>query len=116
MLAEKVVAKIAGQAATEVTGTSGRSGGLLGIGASPDAAARPKVQVELAADSADLHLEVGVTYPGSIRQTAQRVRERVTTRVQEMTGISVHRVDIDVTFLTSGADPDSSDGWKGVLR
>ena len=116
VVADKVVAKIAGQAAAEVTGAVGRSGGLLSIGDSADEAARPKVQVELAVDSADLHLQLGVTYPGSIRQTTQRVRERVTTRVQELTGISVHRVDIDVTFLTSEADAGSAHGSREVLR
>lgn len=117
VLADKVVAKIAGQAAAEVTGTAGRSGGVFGIGDSADSTARPKVQVQLGAESADLSIQVGVTYPGSIRQAAQQIRERVVARVQELTGVAVHRVDIDITFLT--VTTDATDGayeQRGPLR
>ena len=100
MIADKVFEKVAGQAASEVAASRGRSGGLLGIGSDPDADARPKVDVDLSADSVDLDVTVGIAYPGSLRNAAQRVRDRVSRRVQELTGVPVHRVDIDVTFLT----------------
>lgn len=105
VLAEKVVEKIAAQAAAEIGTTRGKSGGLLGIGADPDPAARPRVEVDLTAESADVEVAVGIAYPGSIRQTAQDIREHVTARVLELTGVPVHRVDVDVTFLTPPSDP-----------
>lgn len=100
VLAERVVEKIAGQAAVEVAAASGRSGGFLGLGSGADATARPKVDVTLSAESADLAIAVGIAYPGSVRRAAQQVRDHVTERVESLTGVDVRRVDIDVTFLT----------------
>lgn len=101
VLAERVVEKIAGQAATEVAAASGRSGGFLGIGADADPAARAKVDVTLSGESADLSLALGIAYPGSIRRAVQQVREHVTERVETLTGVDVHRVDVEVAFLTT---------------
>ena len=112
VLPERVVEKIAGQAASEITVAAGRSGGVLGIGASPDSDARPRVKVDLSAVSADLSITVGIAYPGSIRAATQQLREHVTRRVEELTGVDVRRVDIDVTFLTTVFD----DRTKGGLR
>jgi uncharacterized alkaline shock family protein YloU len=100
VLAERVIEKIAGQAATEVVATSGRSGGFLGLGSTSDAGARPKVDVSLSTESADLALAVGITYPGSLRRATQEVRDHVTERVETLTGVDVRRVDVDVTFLS----------------
>ncbi|MGI3779877.1 MAG: Asp23/Gls24 family envelope stress response protein [Janthinobacterium lividum] len=105
VLADRVVEKIAGQAAAEVVATAGRSGGFLGIGSDTDTSARPKVDVTLSAESADLSLAVGIAYPGSIRRATQEVRDHVTERVETLTGVDVRRVDIDVTFLALSEGP-----------
>lgn len=112
VIEKKVVEKIAGQAASEVAGARGRSGGLLGIGSEADADARPKVDVELSENSADLLIEAGIAYPGSIRAASQQMRGLVGRRVQELTGIAVHRVDIDVTFLTVRTDNQVGEGQQ----
>ena len=112
VMTKRVIEKVAGQAAAEVATTSGRTGGLLGIGATVDAGARPSVDVDLSAASADLSIKVGIRYPGSLRRAAQQVREHVTRRVEELTGVDVRRVDIDVTFLTLESGPRR----PGVLR
>ena len=111
VLADRVVEKIAGQAAAEVAATAGRSGGFLGIGSENDTAARPKVDVTLSTESADLALSVGIAYPGSIRRATQEVRDHVTERVETLTGVDVRRVDIDVKFLALSEGPA-----KGALR
>ena len=119
VIADKVFEKIAGQAASEVATSRGRTGGVLGIGSDANAAARPKVDVDLSADSVDLDLAVGIAYPGSIRTAAQQIRQRVSDRVHELTGVPVHRVDIDVTFLTTPTRSTSPGGQrhlKGTLR
>lgn len=105
VLADRVVEKIAGQAAAEVVATAGRSGGFLGLGSETDANARPKVDVTLSAESADLAIAVGIAYPGSIRRAAQEVRDHVSERVETLTGVDVHRVDIDVKFLALSEGP-----------
>ncbi|HEY5821280.1 MAG TPA: Asp23/Gls24 family envelope stress response protein [Propionibacteriaceae bacterium] len=112
VLADKVIEKIAGQAAAEIGAAHGRSGGLLGIGAESDSQARPNVDVDLGSDSADLAISVGIAYPGSIRQATQQIREHVTQRVENLTGVRVRRVDIDVAFLAT----PGTDGHREVLR
>lgn len=118
VIADQVFEKIAGQAASEVATSRGRTGGVLGIGSDADASARPKVDVDLSADSADFDIAAGIAYPGSIRAAAQEIRDRVTRAVHELTGVPVHRVDIDVTFLTTpfGADGANAKHRKQVLR
>lgn len=104
VLAEQVVAKIAGQAAVEAGAASGRSGRVLSLGGNADPNARPHVDVDLSAESADLALSVGIAYPGSIRAATQQVREQVTRRVEQLTGVDVRRVDIDVALLAADLD------------
>ena len=101
--------KTASQAAVEVADSRGRSGGFLGIGAESDPAARPTVEAELAAEYADLEIKVGIGYPGSLREAAQNIREHVTRRVGELTGVRVRSVDIDISFVTLETDPDRED-------
>ncbi|SEQ31743.1 Asp23/Gls24 family envelope stress response protein [Microlunatus flavus] len=105
VLGDKVVEKVAGQAASEVRGVLGREGGVLGVGAHADAGARPSVDVDLGRESADVALTVGLTYPGSVRRVTSELREHVAQRVEALTGVAVHRVDVDVRFLVvPGAD------------
>lgn len=103
VLAKQVVEKIAGQVAGEISAAGGRSGGFLGIGAHTDLSARPKVDVELTGRTATLAIEMAVAYPVSIRQATDRVRERLTQRVGQLTGVEVTRVDITVVALHAGA-------------
>lgn len=112
VLSEQVIEKVAGQATAEVATASGRSGGVLGIGSDADTNARAKVSVDLSADSADLDIAVGIAYPGSLRDAAQQIRDHVTSRVHELTGVTVRRVDIDIAFLTATSDA----GQRRVLR
>ncbi|HVK36067.1 MAG TPA: Asp23/Gls24 family envelope stress response protein [Microlunatus sp.] len=103
VLAEQVVEKIAGQVASEISAAGGRSGGFLGVGAHTDLSARPKVDVELAGRTATLAIEMAVAYPVSIRQATDRVRDRLTQRVGQLTGVEVTRVDITVVALHANA-------------
>lgn len=101
VLSDKVVEKIASQAAREVSVAGGRSGGLLGIGSHADFDARPKVDVELAGTTASLAIEVGVLYPTPLRAATARIREHLMGRVAALTGVRVRRVDIKVVWLSS---------------
>jgi uncharacterized alkaline shock family protein YloU len=103
VLAKQVVEKIAGQVASEISAAGGRSKGFLGIGAHTDLSARPKVDVELAGRTATLAIEMAVAYPVSIRQATDRVRDQVTHRVGQLTGVEVTRVDITVVALHAAA-------------
>ncbi len=111
-ISEQAIGKIAAQSASEVASAGGRSGGLLGIGQHSDLSARPKVEVELRETTANLFIAVSVPWGRSIRQTTQQVRERVSRRVQELTGVVVHRVDVDVATVVL-TDPTQD---EGILR
>lgn len=103
VLARKVLEKIAGQVAKDETDAGGSSGGFLGIGAQADLAARPQATVQLSGNVATLRVEVGLPYPVPLRQAADRLRDRISARVMELTGVEVRQVDVTVSWL--GLDP-----------
>lgn len=116
ILPQKVVAKIAGQAASEGAAVGGSSGGVLGFGAHPDLDARPRVDVELSGTTAVIELDLVVRYPTSIRQASERARQRVMDRVHQLAGVQVTRVDITVVSLHTGSGPEHRAKHKEGLR
>ncbi len=103
-LAVKVVEKIAGEVAREESISGGVSGGFMGIGGHADMAARPKTTVQLTGNTAALTIEVSMPYPVPLRQETGRLRQRIMSRVTELTGVDVEQVDIRVLWLQSGRD------------
>ncbi|MBP3042265.1 Asp23/Gls24 family envelope stress response protein [Arthrobacter jiangjiafuii] len=99
VLARKVLEKIAGQVAKDETDAGGSSGGFLGIGAQADLSARPQATVEVSGSVATLRVEVGLPYPVPLRQAADRLRDRISARVTELTGVEVRQVDVTVSWL-----------------
>jgi len=98
-VSERAVGRIASQVVAEVGGAYAVKGGFLGLGGRPDAHERPQVDVELSGSFMDLRISVGIAYPTSIRTATAQIRDEVKRRVAYMTGIEVHRVEIDVVFL-----------------
>ena len=105
-LSRKVLEKIAGQVAKDETSAGGSSGGVLGIGAQPDLSARPKADVELAGNVASLRIQVGLPYPVPVRQAADQLRERISHRITELTGVEVRQVDVTVSWLWPNTPDD----------
>ena len=103
-LNDRVVEKIAGQAATEVATAGGHSGGFLGIGGEANLATRPEVSVTTSGRTVALSLRLGLAYPASIRESTESVRRHVASRVESLTGLAVRRLDIDVAWLDRGRD------------
>lgn len=114
-VAERVASKIAAQVVTEIAGTYGTTGGVLGVGATQDSGARPDVAVDFSDAFMDVSVKVGLVYPASIQACAAQIRDEVTWRVRGMTGIEVHRVDIDVTFLHAGGGTSRSGVPEALL-
>lgn len=108
-IAERAVVKVARQVANEVAGVGGHSGGVLGIGGQADLSARPEVDVQLSGRTATMRVTVGLAYPAPLRQMTERIREHIMARVPTLTGIDVHRVDIEVAWLVAGSARTSSD-------
>ncbi|WP_052745869.1 Asp23/Gls24 family envelope stress response protein [Allosalinactinospora lopnorensis] len=96
ILPDRVVAKIATAASSEVSGTrrlTGRFGGLVG-GSDP-----ARTQARVSGTHVTLRLVIAVHYPSPLRGTAREVRAHVKRRVEEYTGLSVRHVDIEIAEL-----------------
>ncbi|WGW11727.1 Asp23/Gls24 family envelope stress response protein [Saxibacter everestensis] len=99
VIAEKVIEKVASQAAADLADVGSPGRGFLGMGPRQDFDARPKVDVELSGNIATIALDIGVRYPVPLRSATERVREQVRERVHALTGVEVRQVDIVVSWL-----------------
>lgn len=90
-IAAVVPEKIARRAATEVDGVAGAV----------------QADADMAPGRASLRLTLGVEYPRPVAQVALEVQRRVSSRVSELTGLSVDGVDVTVTDLPPPARPRS---------
>lgn len=95
----KVVARIAEQAAFEVPGVGSDAGGVLGLGAHRDFHTRPAAEVDVYGGTAVLRLDVGLTFPTALHTVLARLSAHVTARVEELTGLTVGRLEVTVSWL-----------------
>lgn len=102
-IADRVVAKIAAQAAGEV------------LHDAPGAElvprdSRPHASVSVRKDTARLRLTLELGYPADIGAVCGSVRRHVTTRVEELTGLGVPEVAVEVERLHSAAARRKDEG------
>ncbi len=102
-IADRVVAKIAAQAAGEAL--SDAPGAELVPGD-----ARPHATVSVRKDTARLRLALELGYPTDIGAVCGSVRRHVTGRVEELTGMAVPEVAVEVERLHSAAARRKDDG------
>ena len=95
----KVVAKIAAEAAYETGNVGSNAGGVLGIGARRNFSSRPDAQCELYGQVAVLHLNLGLVFPTPLADTIEAVRTHVRSRVEHLTGLSVGKINIEISWL-----------------
>ena len=95
-LADRVVEKIAAQAATEVDHATGLRRSLAGrdVGRST-----VRAHVDLDGGVAALRLDLAVAFPAPVRVVTRAVRAHVTTRVGQLCDLTVDHVDITVAAL-----------------
>lgn len=95
-IADRVLEQLVAAAAGEVDGvTVPDAGGLAGVVSARRATAR----LRRTEDRLDVGLTLAVTYPTPVAATADAARRHVGTRVAELAGLTVGRVDVDVTAL-----------------
>ncbi|TSI12676.1 Asp23/Gls24 family envelope stress response protein [Brevibacterium aurantiacum] len=109
-IADKVVEKTASQILKGLPGVGGTTSGFLGIGANSSLENRPSVDVTLSGRSCTLAVQLGLSYPSSITEATETVRERLSTEVEHLTGVTVRQVDIAVRWLK----PESASGGRGA--
>ncbi len=113
-IAESVVAKIAAMAAREVDGVDSLGGVLSGALASVvgrirgDEHKTAGVGVEVGTKQAAVDLSITVTYPASIPQVAENVRQNVISRIESMTGLEVVEVNVAVADLAFEGGEDTT--------
>ena len=95
----KVVAKIAAEAAYETGNVGSNAGGVLSIGARRNFSSRPDAQCELYGQVAVLHLNLGLVFPTPLADTIEAVRAHVRSRVEHLTGLSVGKINIEISWL-----------------
>lgn len=107
VIADKVVEKIASQAAGDLAAVGGSSGGFLGIGSHGELSARPKAKVHLSGSVATIEITAGIRYPSPLRRVGEEIRRHVQEQVLALTGVEVRQVDIEIGQLLpeSGATP-----------
>jgi uncharacterized alkaline shock family protein YloU len=102
-IADRVVAKIAAQAAGEVLADA------PGADLVPHDA-RPHATVSVRKDAARLRLSLELGYPADIGVVCGSVRSHVTGRVEALTGMSVPEVAVEVERLHSAASRRKDEG------
>ncbi|MGW1681786.1 Asp23/Gls24 family envelope stress response protein [Saccharopolyspora sp. NPDC002376] len=120
-IADVVVSKIAGMAARDVSGVHGFGGGAArAVGALREripgarASTAQGVTVEVGEKQAAIDLVIVVEYGVSIGDLARGVRRNVIGAIEQMTGLEVVEVNINVTDLhlpgddTGGEQPSTS--------
>jgi len=95
----RVVAQIAAQAAYETNNVGSNAGGLLGIGTRRNFESRPEAQCELYGQVAVLHLDLGLVFPTPLTSAIEDLRAHVRSRVEHLTGLSVGKIDIEISWL-----------------
>ena len=110
-IADDVVKVIAGLAATDVTGVSGMSGGV--VGGIAEILGRKNlskgVKVEVGEKEAAVDLFVIVDYGSRIPEVSTNIQESVKKAIESMTGLIVVEVNVNiqgVNFGTEGKDDD----------
>lgn len=104
-IADRVLERIATHVLTDVEATGGAARRVLGVPLGPtDRRPRPQVTAHVDGRLATLRMRITVAYPEPIRQVTRRLRERVASRVGELTGLEVRQVDIDVDRLIRPKD------------
>ena len=95
----RVVAQIAAKAAYETGNVGSNAGGILGIGARRNFTSRPEAQCELYGQTAVLHLDLGLVFPTPLSSTIEELRAHVRSRVEYLTGLSVGKITIKISWL-----------------
>ncbi len=108
-ISTEVIEKIASFAAMEVSGVLSVKAHNEGVKSLLDKITQPKaVLVELKSDVADISISLMVEYGAKIPDLSERVQQNVKDSVQNMTGITVARVDVIISGLGNPNTEESS--------
>lgn len=120
-IADGVVAKVAALAAREVPGVALGGPAGAGLNAVVDRlrgqdTGTAGVGVEVGRTQTAIDLAVRIDYPDPIKDVADRLRERVTERVEAITGLEVVEVNVQVVDLVFPSAERSAGPAQGQAR
>ena len=97
-IADEVVAIIAGLAATEVEGVASMAGNITNelVGKLGMKNLSRGVKVAVSENEVTVELSLNMAYGYSIPKTSAKVQERVKSAIENMTGLSVSEVNINI--------------------
>lgn len=105
-ISTEVIAKIAKLAAMEIDGVKDVCAGTTGVkGLLGKVSLQKPVAVELLEDVAEITVSLMVSYGSKIPSLCEKVQENVKSAVQNMTSITVSRVNIVVVGVQSTLEP-----------
>lgn len=97
-IANEVVAAIASISASEIEGVETLTGQIKNelVGRFGSKKNAKGVKVEVDDNKAVVEIEITMKYGYSIPETSARVQERISQAINEMTGLEVERVDVNI--------------------
>ncbi|MEV5572560.1 Asp23/Gls24 family envelope stress response protein [Spirillospora sp. NPDC052269] len=113
LVTDRVLTRVVGRAAGEAAGTTGRDRSVLGVRVGGRVDARARVVVD--GDRVIARVSTSVEYPVPVRQVARRIREAVSARVHEMTGMTVDRVDVEIAAFDRPEELVTASGRRRIL-
>lgn len=116
-----VVSKIAGMAAGEVEGirmggsASRAAEGVLGNVTGSQSLSRG-VSVEVGRVETAIDLTMAMEYGGNVLQLAERVRDRITERVENLTGLRVAELNVTINDVVFGGEEAGEERFRSASR
>ncbi|QNG19714.1 Asp23/Gls24 family envelope stress response protein [Rhodococcus triatomae] len=104
VIKEKAITKIVTTAATQVPGIGKPQGGFSRL----TGRHLPRADVSVGTDAIAINLYVAVTWPSRVDRVSRRLHHDVSDRVQELTGLPVHELNIVVAGATGAESVDRS--------
>jgi uncharacterized alkaline shock family protein YloU len=99
-IADRVVERVAGYAVTQVDRAMAAPRRVLGVNVGD---ARPTeraaVDARVHGDVATVEATIAVAWPASVRSVSDAVRQRVRADVEQITGVRVEQIDLDVVSM-----------------
>jgi uncharacterized alkaline shock family protein YloU len=101
-ISEEVIASIAAVAAAEVEGVSGIVGGrdLTDKLGNHKVSPGKGVRLTITDETVEAELSITVDSAAAVCKVAEQVQDAVISSVRDMTGLTVHRVNVNVTGIT----------------
>lgn len=101
-IADRVVARLAAQAAAEVEQAGGTAPRLMGVTRGRAGTGTPRASARVDGRLATIGIRLSLTYPAPVRALTREVRRHIAERVTALTDLQVRQVDIEVTHLLHG--------------